>query len=104
MRSGLRDFPSQTKEPTPVPQIEPLMGEVISAQNMRLALKRVELNKGAAGIDGMITDELRDYLHLHWRPLREALLTGAYRPQPVKRVEIPKPTGCHRASTSERTL
>lgn len=50
-------------------------------------------NKGASGIDGMQTDELRDYLNTHWQTLRTAILEGDYHPQPVKKVEIPKTGG-----------
>jgi len=61
--------------------------------NMLTALKRVESNKGAAGIDGMGVKELRGYLKVHWLEVRETLESGKYRPSPVRRVEIPKPDG-----------
>ena len=61
--------------------------------NMLTALKRVESNKGAAGIDGMGVKELRGYLKAHWLEVRETLESGRYRPSPVRRVEIPKPDG-----------
>ena len=57
------------------------------------ALKRVKSNKGSAGIDGMSVEELPGYLKEHWPAIREQLLGGTYRPQPVRRVEIPKPDG-----------
>jgi group II intron reverse transcriptase/maturase len=60
---------------------------------MQTALKRVESNKGAAGVDGMEVSELRGYLKEHWLEVREALERGTYRPSPVRRVEIPKPDG-----------
>jgi RNA-directed DNA polymerase len=66
---------------------------VFERMNMQTALKRVESNKGAAGVDGMEVDELRDYLREHWLEVREALESGKYRPSPVRRVEIPKPDG-----------
>jgi RNA-directed DNA polymerase len=56
-------------------------------------LKRVKSNQGGPGIDGMTVGELPGYLKEHWLGIREQLLTGAYKPQPVKRVEIPKPDG-----------
>src|SRR2546422_2418597 len=56
-------------------------------------LRRVERNGGAPGIDGMTTAELRPYLKESWPALARALLTGSYRPSPVRRVEIPKPDG-----------
>ena len=57
------------------------------------ALKRVKSNKGSAGIDGMTVEELPGHLKEHWPAIREQLLNGTYKPQPVKRVEIPKPDG-----------
>ncbi|MDQ6660060.1 MAG: group II intron reverse transcriptase/maturase [Chloroflexota bacterium] len=65
----------------------------MAPQNMRTALKRVEQNKGAAGVDGMTAKELRPFLLTQWSSIKEALLGGTYQPQPVKRVEIPKATG-----------
>jgi len=69
------------------------MQEVVDAINMRHALKRVKENGGSAGVDGMPVAELTDHLHTHWPRLRQALLDGTYQPQPVRRVEIPKPDG-----------
>jgi len=66
---------------------------VFSRENLLNALKRVESNKGAAGIDDMEVSELRGYLKVHWLEVREALERGWYRPSPVRRVEIPKPDG-----------
>ena len=66
---------------------------VFERGNMLTALKRVESNKGAAGIDGMEVKDLRGYLKAHWLEVREALESGKYRPSPVRRVEIPKPDG-----------
>jgi group II intron reverse transcriptase/maturase len=60
---------------------------------MQTALKRVEGNQGAAGIDGMEVKDLHGYLKEHWLEVREALESGKYRPSPVRRVEIPKPDG-----------
>ncbi len=60
---------------------------------MQTALKRVESNKGAAGVNGMEVSELRGYLKEHWLEVLEALERGTYRPSPVRRVEIPKPDG-----------
>lgn len=70
-----------------------LMEEVIERNNMTQALKRVERNKGAAGVDDMPVEELRSYLNDQWPKIKEQLLNGSYRPKPVKRVEIPKPGG-----------
>ena len=66
---------------------------VFEKENLRTALKRVESNKGAAGIDGMEVKDLSGYLKAHWKEVREALESGKYRPSPVRRVEIPKPDG-----------
>ncbi len=57
------------------------------------ALKRVRANRGSPGVDGMRVQELAGYLKEHWPAIREQLLKGAYQPQPVKRVEIPKVGG-----------
>lgn len=72
---------------------EQLMEEVLEPDNLKMALKRVKQNRGAAGVDGMSVDELPAYLVANWKIIREKLLQGAYVPQAVKRVEIPKPTG-----------
>ena len=70
-----------------------VMEEVCERGNRREALKRVRANQGSPGIDGMTVDELPGYLEQHWPAIREALMNGTYKPQPVKRVEIPKPDG-----------
>ena len=100
MQGGLRDVPAQTEETTHASKgrtdsnlLSNLLEQVVASQNMRSALKRVEQNKGAAGGDGMTVKQLRPWLQSHWRTLKQSLLDGTYRPQPVKRVEIPKPTG-----------
>src|ERR1700676_743194 len=72
---------------------EQLMEEVCERENCKQALKRVKANKGSAGVDGMTVQQLPGHLKEHWPAIREQLLSGTYRPQPVKRVEIPKPDG-----------
>ena len=72
---------------------ERLMEEITSRANMMKAYNRVVSNKGAAGIDGMTTGRLKEYLQREWIGIKEALLTGSYFPQPVRKVEIPKPGG-----------
>ena len=72
---------------------EPLMEEVCGRENCKQALKRVKANKGSAGVDGMTVQQLPEYLKQHWPAIREQLLSGTYKPQPVRRVEIPKPDG-----------
>jgi group II intron reverse transcriptase/maturase len=70
-----------------------LMEQVVGRANALAALKRVKQNKGSPGVDGMTVDDLTPYLVTHWEAIREQLLAGTYRPQPVKRQEIPKPGG-----------
>jgi RNA-directed DNA polymerase len=65
----------------------------MARENLALALRRVEQNAGAAGIDGMSSKELRPWLRDHWPEVRSMLDAGTYRPQPVRRVMIPKPSG-----------
>jgi RNA-directed DNA polymerase len=72
---------------------EQLMEEVCERENCWQAYKRVKANKGSPGIDGLKVGELSDYLKQHWPSIREQLLRGTYQPQPVRRVEIPKPDG-----------
>jgi RNA-directed DNA polymerase len=72
---------------------EQVMEEVCERENCLRALKRVKSNKGSPGIDGMKVSELPGYLKQHWLAIREQLLSGSYEPQPVRRVEIPKPDG-----------
>lgn len=74
-------------------QTDSLMEEVCQRDNLWQALKRVQANKGAPGVDGMTVHKLPKHLKRHWPKIREQLLAGTYRPQPVKRVEIPKPDG-----------
>jgi len=70
-----------------------VMEEVVQRENLEKALKRVCANKGSPGIDGMAVEELKDYLKIHWPQIRQQLLEGHYKPQPVKQVLIPKPGG-----------
>lgn len=72
---------------------EQLMEEICQVENCKQALARVKSNQGSPGIDGMTVEKLPDYLKQHWPKVREQLLSGTYKPQPVKRVEIPKPDG-----------
>jgi RNA-directed DNA polymerase len=69
------------------------MEEVVARENLQAALRQVRSNHGSAGVDGMTVEELPTYLRTHWPQIREQLLTGQYEPQPIKRVEIPKPEG-----------
>ena len=70
-----------------------LMEEVCERENLKEALRRVKANKGSAGVDGMTTGAITDYLKQHWPAIRARLLNGTYEPKPVRRVEIAKPDG-----------
>ena len=72
---------------------ERLMEEVCERENCKQALARVKANKGSPGVDGMKVHDLQGYLKQHWPAIREQLLSGTYKPQPVRRVEIAKPDG-----------
>ena len=78
---------------SPAVSNEPSMEEVCERKNLEVALRRVRANAGSPGVDGMTVRQLPAYLRKHWPAIREHLLTGTYRPRPVKRVEIPKPDG-----------
>ncbi|WOV84810.1 group II intron reverse transcriptase/maturase [Sporosarcina jeotgali] len=70
-----------------------LMEQILSRENLLSALKRVERNKGSHGVDGMPVQNLRAHIVKHWESMKMELLEGTYEPQPVRRVEIPKPDG-----------
>src|SRR5216684_1393663 len=72
---------------------ESLMEEVVGDENLARALKAVKGNQGAPGIDHMKTTELEGHLQTHWPKIRAKLLAGTWVPSPVRRVEIPKPSG-----------
>ena len=75
------------------PETKQLMEAVVGRENMMAALRRVERNQGAAGVDEMSVKALRPYLREHWPRIKAELVGGRYRPQPVRKVAIPKPTG-----------
>ncbi|EEW7849157.1 maturase [Escherichia coli] len=70
-----------------------LMEAILSQGNLKQALKRVKANKGAPGVDGINVSELPEHLKRQWPEIRSNLLAGKYQPQPVRRVDIPKPGG-----------
>jgi len=70
-----------------------LLEEILSRENMKRAYKRVVASKGASGVDGIETSEVKEYLIEHWEEIREQIRNRKYKPQPVRRVEIPKPNG-----------
>ncbi len=73
-----------------------LLEAALARENMQQAWKRVRANKGAVGIDGLDIDQTAERLRVEWPDIREQLLSGTYRPQPVRRVTIPKPDGGER--------
>ena len=70
-----------------------LMEQMLSRENLQVAVKKVESNKGAPGVDGVTTQQLREYIQQHWPRIKQQLQEGTYKPSPVRRVEIPKPDG-----------
>src|SRR5262245_16827465 len=81
------------QEPESGGTAERLMEEICEPENLRKALKRVQRNKGAPGIDGMTVEELPKYLKKNWPKHREELLSGSYRPKPARRKQMAKPDG-----------
>jgi len=79
-----------------------LMEAVVERGNLMLAYQRVVENKGAAGVDQLAVSELKDHLKRHWPTIRARLLAGTYHPQPVRRVDIPKPQGGVPAETGRQ--
>ena len=70
-----------------------LLEQILERDNMMTAYKKVKSNGGASGIDGINTKDVRDYLVKNWSGIREQIRQRKYKPQPVRRVEIPKPNG-----------
>ena len=77
----------------PKSERERLMSRVVERGNMQLAYSRVMKNRGAPGIDGMRCEDLKAWLKESWVQVKRSLLDGTYRPQAVRRVDIPKPQG-----------
>lgn len=70
-----------------------LCRRMLSLQNLEKAINAVKRNKGSAGVDGVKVDEIESYMHQNWKHIEEQILARTYKPQPVKRVEIPKDNG-----------
>jgi RNA-directed DNA polymerase len=90
IKGGLFTTKADTCNPV---EEEQLMEEAVSRENLLTALRNVKRNGGVPGIDGMTVEELPDYLKRRWPMIRRQLVSGTYKPQPVKRKEIPKPGG-----------
>ncbi len=90
--AGTESFTAKRRAESPA-IAEQLMEEVCERENCKQALARVKANKGSPGVEGMTVGDLSDHLKQHWPAIREQLLNGTYKPQPVKRVEIPKSDG-----------
>ena len=73
-----------------------LMEMILSDENLEEAIRRVKRNRGAAGVDGMKTEDLDDYFAQHKETIRRRIMNMQYRPMPVRRVYIPKPNGKQR--------
>jgi len=91
-RAGTESFRVTSGFESPA-RTDRLMEQVCERENLKEALERVKANKGSPGVDGMTVGEIKDYLKQHWPAIREQLLNATYEPQPVRRVEIPKPDG-----------
>ena len=70
-----------------------MLEKILSNENIEKAYRRVYANKGAGGVDGVTTKELEAYMKANWKGIKEQIRTRTYKPQPVLRVEIPKPNG-----------
>lgn len=70
-----------------------MLEQLLSRENLLQALKRVETNKGSHGVDGMSVKFLREHIKQNWQTIRQEIEEGIYQPSPVRRVEIPKPSG-----------
>lgn len=70
-----------------------LLNEILSRENMLIAYKKVISNKEASGVDSVTVEEIKDYVNQNWKDIKNQIKTRKYKPQPVKRVEIPKPNG-----------
>ena len=90
IKGGLFTTKADTASPV---EDEQLMEKVVDRDNLLTALRNVKRNGGSAGIDGMTVEDLPEYLKRKWLKIRRQLMSGAYVPLPVKRVEIPKPGG-----------
>ena len=75
---------------------ETLMEQILLKENMQQALIKVMKNKWAPWVDGITTENIKDFLNKHYPSIKEKLRKGTYNPSPVRRVNIPKPNGGQR--------
>ena len=88
----LKSCEHQTPTTIRIPSTETsLIEAMLERQNMLKAYEQVVKNKGSAGVDGMTTKDLKSHLQSHWKQLKDELLSGRYKPNPIREVEIPKP-------------
>jgi RNA-directed DNA polymerase len=87
------DVTTQWRTKAELEQESGLMEVVCERDNLKLAYQRVMENKGAAGVDGIGVTDFKDHLKQHWPTIKARILVGTYNPQPVRRVDIPKPQG-----------
>lgn len=94
-KSGIRRLGAEARTATPEQTKSEchLMERVLESSNLWLAYQRVVKNKGAPGVDDLTVSEFKDWLKVHWPSVKQALLEGRYVPHPVRRVDIPKPSG-----------
>ncbi len=92
LRPGIESLAAKRTAESPAID-EQWVEEVCERENCKRALARVKANRGSPGVDARSVGDLPGYLKQHWPAIREQLLSGTYKPQPVKRVEIPKPGG-----------
>lgn len=90
---GVSSVPLASSKDTSSADSDNLIEKMLSRENMLKALKRVEKNKGSSGVDGMKVDELRPFLKQNWPFIKESILKGEYKPNAVRKVEIPKSDG-----------
>lgn len=94
-RGTLHEHPA-TGSAKPIAGTGGLLQAALTRQNLQLAWKRVKANKGGAGVDGLDIEQTAQRIRQSWPDIRQALLTGRYRPSPVRKVLIPKPDGSQR--------
>lgn len=92
VREGI-ELPAASCEPERPAQVDILMEAICQHDNLKKAWKHVRSNRGSGGVDGLTINQTHDYLVEHWPVIRHQLLTGTYKPQPVRRAEITKETG-----------